>query len=136
MKNPPVHWYQGLFVRPQHLQAADRYWSELTHTSEHWDHPYGYGLHAFSYSKDALASGHFRVEALDARLRDGTLIRLDSGQELEVDLKAAFESQSKDESESTLLIHVGVPKLNLGGVNVAQQASSNGLARYTRIQST
>ena len=92
MKNPRVHWYQGLFVRPQHLQAADRHWLELSHTSESWDHPYGYGLHSFSYSKDALASGYFRVEELDARLRDGTLIRLDSGQELEVDLKAAFES--------------------------------------------
>jgi type VI secretion system protein ImpJ len=135
MKNPPVHWYQGLFVRPQHLQAADRHRSESAHTSQQWDHPYGYGLHAFSYSKDALASGLFRVETLDARMRDGTLIRLASGQELEVDLKEAFEAQSSDDAESTLLIYVGVPKLNLGGVNVAQE-SSNGVARFSRTHST
>ena len=136
MKNPPVHWYQGLFVRPQHLQAADRHWSEAAHTSQHWDHPYGYGLHAFSYSKDALASGHFRVEELDGRLRDGTLIRLESGQELEIDLKDAFDSQSGADAESSLMIYVGVPKLNLGGVNVAQQENGNGFARFTRTQMT
>jgi len=135
MKNLPVHWYQGLFVRPQHLQAADRYWSELNHTSEQWDHPYGYGLHAFSYSKDALASGLFRVEELDARLRDGTLIRLENGRELEVDLKAAFESQSSGDSERTLQIYVGVPKLNLGGSNVSHDGSGE-LERFARIQAT
>jgi type VI secretion system protein ImpJ len=135
MKNPPVHWYQGLFVRPQHLQAADRHRSEVAQTSEQWDHPYGYGLHTFRYSKDALASGRFRVEELDARLRDGTLIRLDSGSELEVDLKAAFESQSGDDGESEVMIYVGVPKLNLGGDNVAADGSDNS-ARFTRIRST
>ncbi|MCA9132274.1 MAG: type VI secretion system baseplate subunit TssK [Planctomycetales bacterium] len=135
MKYSPVHWYQGLFVRPQHLQAADRHWSELTHTSQHWDHPYGYGLHAFSYNKDALASGHFRVEELDARMRDGSLIRLESGQELEVDLKEAFDAQSGDETDSTLLIHIAIPRLNLGGVNVAQEPT-NGSARFTRTQAT
>ncbi len=135
MKNPRVHWYQGRFVRPHHLQAADRHWLELSHTSESWDHPYGYGLHAFQYSKDALASGHFRVEELDARLRDGTLIRLDSGQELEVDLKAAFDAQSATESETSMMIYIGVPKLNLGGENVSGD-STNGFARFTRTQST
>jgi type VI secretion system protein ImpJ len=134
MKNSPVRWYQGLFVRPQHLQAADRNWSELVHTSEHWDHPYNYGLHAFSYSKDALAAGQFRVEGLDARLRDGTLIRLESGQELEVDLKAAFEARPAGESETTLMIYVAVPKLNLGGNNVALE-QTNASARFTRIHS-
>lgn len=135
MKNLPVHWYQGLFVRPQHLQAADRYWAENAHTSQHWDHPYGYGLHSFNYSKDALASGQFRVEALDARLRDGTLIRLDSGQELEVDLKPAFEAVSGEDKETSLQIHVGIPKLNLGGTNVSE-GSLNGQARFSRLQST
>lgn len=133
MKNPPVHWYQGLFIRPQHLQAADRFHVQLASTSQQWDHPYGYGLQSFGYSRDALASGLFRVDRLDARLRDGTLVRLDEGQELEVDLKAAFETQSSEDSETTLKIHVGVPKLNMGGVNVAEEPT-NATARYVRTQ--
>lgn len=109
----------------------------MVQMSEQWDHPYGYGLHAFRYSQDALASGRFRVEELDARLRDGTLIRLDSGTELEVNLKSAFENQSADEGESELMVYVGVPKLNLGGDNVAADSNGSGTnARFTRIRST
>ncbi|OYP35802.1 type VI secretion system baseplate subunit TssK [Rhodopirellula sp. MGV] len=134
MRNPPVHWYQGLFVRPQHFQAADRHWMEVCHTSESWDHPYNYGLRAFSYSKDALASGRFRVEELDARLHDGTLVRLENGQELEIDLKQAFDSQADADGDNTLMIYVGVPKLNLGGSNVGQNGGSD-FTRYSRVQS-
>ena len=100
MKNPRVHWYLGLFIRPHHLQAADRFWMETVHTSESWDHPYGYGVHAIAYSQDALASGRFRVESLEARLRDGTLVRLNDGEELEINLKQAFESASDVEGDS------------------------------------
>lgn len=115
------------------MQAADRYRAEVAHTSQHWDHPYGYGLHSFSFSRDALATGRFRVEQLDARMRDGTLIRLDAGKELEVDLKASFDSQSGDESEKAVQIHLGVPKLNLGGVNISDE-QTNATARYSRMQ--
>lgn len=133
MNHPPVHWYQGLFVRPQHLQAADRNCAEQAHLSQSWDHPYGYGLHSVRFNRDAFASGQFRVEQLDARLRDGTLVRLDSGKELEIDLKAAFDAQADDETDTSLLVHIGIPKLNLGGENVADSAT-NGTARYSRMQ--
>ncbi|MEL6111076.1 MAG: type VI secretion system baseplate subunit TssK, partial [Planctomycetota bacterium] len=131
MLHPPVHWYQGLFVRPQHLQAADRHWQEFNHTSESWDHPYNYGLRSFSYSRDALASGRLRVEELDARLRDGTLVCLESGRELEIDLKSAFESRADGDTDSSLMVYVGVPKLNLGGVNVG---TGNSFARFDRVE--
>lgn len=130
MKNPRVHWYQGLFIRPHHLQAADRFWMETVHTSESWDHPYGYGVHAIAYSQDALASGRFRVESLEARLRDGTLVRLNDGEELEINLKQAFESASDVEGDSTLMVYVAIPKLNLGGANVSEPGS-NAIARYS-----
>ncbi|MEO1527601.1 MAG: type VI secretion system baseplate subunit TssK [Planctomycetota bacterium] len=132
MIHPPVHWYQGLFVRPQHLQAADRHWQEFTHTSESWDHPYNYGLRSFSYSRDALASGRLRVEELDARLRDGTLVCLESGRDLEIDLKEAFESQAAADADNTLMVYVGVPKLNLGGTNIG--TNSNSFARFDRVE--
>ena len=72
---------------------------------------------------------------LDGRLRDGTLIRLESGQELEVDLKQAFEEQLNADGESSVMIYVGLPKLNLGGVNVSRNGSS-GFTRFTRMHQT
>ena len=46
MQNPSVHWFEGMFLRPQHFQAADRYWSEAIHLGQSWDHAYGYGIQA------------------------------------------------------------------------------------------
>jgi type VI secretion system protein ImpJ len=119
MRNFPIHWHQGQFVRPQHLQAADRYWTELNHTSQHWDHSYGYGLNSLNYSRDALASNVFRVTQLEARMRDGTMVCLVQGQDLEINLKDYFDSKANTKAETSVLIQLAVPKLNLGAVNVA-----------------
>ena len=133
MNNPPVHWYQGLFIRPHHLQAADRHWSDQSHISQQWDQPYGYGVHRLLYNNDALTTGIFRVEQLDARLRDGTLIRLRPGQELEVDLQPALEQYSQSDSATGIKVYVAVPKLNLGGENV-ELKGPNTTRRYQQIQ--
>ncbi len=39
MQYLPVHWYEGLFLRPHHFQAADRHLAELLHTSLEFDQP-------------------------------------------------------------------------------------------------
>jgi type VI secretion system protein ImpJ len=40
MRNLPVHWSEGLFLRPHHFQTADRYWTEIVQLGEQWDHQY------------------------------------------------------------------------------------------------
>ena len=52
MRNLPIFWHVGMFLRPQHFQAADRYWSELTEVSQQFDHPYYYGLRSASFSEE------------------------------------------------------------------------------------
>jgi type VI secretion system protein ImpJ len=64
MRSSPVHWYEGLFLRPHHFQAADRYWSETVQTSEQWDHPYNYGLLAIDFSREALGNHQFASDRL------------------------------------------------------------------------
>ena len=55
MRNLPVHWSEGMFLRPQHFQAADRHWSELIATSDRWSNPYSYGVWHVEISREALA---------------------------------------------------------------------------------
>ena len=142
MRNLPVHWYEGLFLRPQHFQAADRYWSELVQTSEQWDHPYNYGLHALEFSKEALANHHFQVHTLKARMPDGTLVALDSGNEPDrLDLKSTFAAMTAPKidlteafgKESTVKVYLAVPKLQLGRANVAQGIDGDH-ARYVEAE--
>ncbi len=145
MRNLPVHWYEGLFLRPQHFQAHDRYWTELVQTTEQWDHPYNYGLHSVQFSKEALANNQLQVNLLEARLRDGTLVSLDIGKEPDrVDLKEAFggaKVPGVDLSEAfgqatTVRAFLAVPKLQLGRQNVGQAGNGELLRFHRRDQPT
>lgn len=114
MRNLPVHWSEGLFLRPHHFQAADRHWTETLQTSEGWDHQFNYGLRRLELSEEAIANYQLQVNVCHARMKDGTLISLDPGQETDrVDLKEAF---AKEQAVRVLL---AVPKLKMGGPNVA-----------------
>jgi type VI secretion system protein ImpJ len=115
MNNLPVHWSEGLFLQPHHLQSADRHWGEAMHTGEQWDHPYFYGLRHFQFSPEAIANFQFQINRCHARMKDGTLLALEPGQEPDrVDLKEAFAT------ESVVRIYLAVPKVRLGKTNVAQ----------------
>ena len=88
MRYPPVHWYEGLFLQPHHFQAADRNLAELMQSSLEFHHPYYYGIRSLEYGPEALANHQFEVRSLRARMRDGTIIDLDPGQQLDrLDLK-------------------------------------------------
>ena len=90
MLNLPLHWSEGMFLRPHHFQAADRHWAERIQTSESWDHPYNYGLFSLDLSREAIANYQVQVSTCRARLKDGTLITLGVGQEPDrVDLECS-----------------------------------------------
>lgn len=130
MRNLPVHWHEGLFLRPQHFQAADRHWSEVLHTADQWNHAYPYGLYELAISDTALANHRFEIQRLRARMRDGTIVSLDLGQEPDdvglkqdlAQLKSAIAGlEEAFETETRVRIYLGVPKLHLGRTNVAAE---------------
>lgn len=124
MRNLPVHWFEGMFLRPQHFQAADRHWNELITTSAQWDSPYNYGLRSIEISPEALANYHVQISRCEARLRDGTLISFAGGQAPDrLELKQAFERQTE------VTVYLAAPKLALGRVNVSASGTA-GDARF------
>jgi type VI secretion system protein ImpJ len=138
MRNLPVHWFEGLFLRPQHFQAADRHWMELIQTSEQWDHPYNYGVYAIEWSKEALANQQFELHTLKARMRDGTIVSLESGNEPDrIDLRGALgevqqtlvKLEEAFNTASSVRVYLAIPKLQLGRQNVAPP---NGAVEHAR----
>jgi type VI secretion system protein ImpJ len=120
----PVHWDEGMFLRPHHLQASQRHWLHLLRTSEKWDHTYNWGLGALEVDQDALANGQFVVRTLRARLRDGTLVSVPEDNVLPaLDLAPGFEHSS------SLTIFLAVPILQLGRANLARGNREEG-GRY------
>jgi type VI secretion system protein ImpJ len=132
MRNLPVFWHEGMFLRPQHFQAADRYWSELNEVSQQLDHPYYYGLRAASISEEALANNQFQVNSCRARMKDGTIINLEIGQEPDrLDMREGMTGLLLDSAELTdafdqdskVRVFLATPRLKLGRVNVGQNRS-------------
>jgi type VI secretion system protein ImpJ len=139
MKNLPVHWYEGLFLRPHHLQAADRHEAEFLTTWGRWDNPYNYGLQAIEFSQEALANYQFELRTIRARMRDGTLVDLGVGNEPDrLDLrgpareaaKISADLESAFEKENLLRVYLAVPKLKLGNPNVTQGAREEQFRYY------
>jgi type VI secretion system protein ImpJ len=124
MRNQPVHWYEGMFLRPQHFQAADRYWHELVATQLHWTQHYDYGLRSLRISAEALANYRFHALGCRARMRDGTIIAQPDSEELgTVDLKQALQR------ESPITVYLAIPKSALGRVNVGSR-DADATARF------
>lgn len=149
MRNHPVHWCDGLFLVPQHFQAADRHWQELLQTSEYLDQEYYYGLKRFDLNREGLANSHFEIDAILARTREGTIVMLDRGEvpdrtairtaldeaeSLHAPLKAELEKSFSESLGETAVIraYVGIPKLKWGSVNVAR-GEQPGLFRYREV---
>ncbi len=129
MRNLPVHWSEGMFLRPHQFQAAERYWTEALQTSEQWDHAYNYGLRRIELSEEAISNYQFQLEVCRARMADGTLISLDVGQEPDrTDLKDAVTGlqqaliglEDAFEKEAVIRVYLAVPKLKLGNANVVR----------------
>jgi type VI secretion system protein ImpJ len=106
-----------MFLRPHHFQAADRYWSDQVRQSGRFDVHYNWGLRAVGIDPGALRNYRFEVDRLEARLRDGTLVRAERGTDTALDaldLKPAVERLGPGETVDVLL---AVPQLQIGRAN-------------------
>ena len=118
MTTQEVFWSEGMFLRPQHFQAAHRHTLHLMNRGEGWDHRHNWGLRAFRIDEDALRDYRFRVLRLQARLPEsGVLISVDDDGPLsEVDLRPHLLGRRGQKEACT--VRLFVPKLNSGGKNV------------------
>ncbi len=119
-----VHWHEGMFLRPQHFQAAQRHAHQLADRTARSLSHYNWGLNCLELDLDALANYRLVIRRLTARLRDGTLIAIpEDGVLPPFDLKDAFGR------ESTVTVYLAVPVLQLARANVAADGTPN-TARY------
>lgn len=142
MRNFPVHWSEGMFLRPHHFQAADRHWTETLHVSEHWDHQFHYGIRSIRINEEAIGNFQVQVDSCEARMADGTIISLETGQEPDrKELKSTFTGQKKItagleeafEKASEVRVFLAVPKLKMGAVNVGTDGVTE-VHRYSELE--
>ena len=71
---PPVHWAEGLFLQPQHLQRFQQNVAHDNYTLFALHQPYPYGVIELELNEDALSEQRVEVTKLKAVLSDGTLL--------------------------------------------------------------
>jgi type VI secretion system protein ImpJ len=124
MISQPVHWHEGMFLRPQHFQASQRHVLDTVRQHIQWDQHYCWGLRRFRLDADALANNRFVVPELAARLRDGTLIDFPRDGSLpEKDIRSIL----RDRPSATM--YIAVPRVEMHRASVSDNASVNG-TRY------
>lgn len=124
MQNPAVHWHEGLFLRPHHLQAWDRHWEEKTTAAHRWSNPHDYGIASIQICSDALAAGFFQVNSIRCKMPEGSLIEINPGEATQRrDLREALTLADQPSSSSRpacVDVFLAVSRLQLGTANVAE----------------
>lgn len=113
-----VHWYEGMFLRPQHFQAADRFVAQQVDRNIRCNHHYSWGIRRIQWETDALSTYRFALRSLEARFRDGTVVSLpDDGSLPYLDLKPALTRSPR------VTIFLALPQLHSGRANVGTDGS-------------
>ena len=116
-----VHWHDGMFFLPQHMQATERYLSHQVALGQQWNEHHNWGIHAIEFDKDALANNHLIISTLQVRLRDGTLISIPEDGNLE-----SFDLNELLIKAPAVTIVLAVPRLRLGTANVMSGSHGSG----------
>ena len=59
-----VHWHEGMFLWPQQMQQAERFYAHQVHLSGRWDTHYSWGVRGLELDSDALSNARFQVRSL------------------------------------------------------------------------
>jgi len=91
-----VHWHEGLFLLPHHLQRLQRTLNDNSFAERHLNWAYSYGLIEARLSGDDLENMRIRFDYLRAIMPSGEEIRFPQDAELPaLDIKQAVESRGR-----------------------------------------
>jgi type VI secretion system protein ImpJ len=118
MAGRSIHWHDGMFMWPHHMQQEERFRSEEAAQQNKWNVHYNWGLRSIKIDLDALKNHRLVIHSLRARLRDGTVIDApEDGPLPSLDLKESLAGAER------VTVYLALPKLRENQPNVA---GSNG----------
>jgi type VI secretion system protein ImpJ len=126
--DPAVHWHEGMFLRTQHFQLAERHSTTRLARSVKWTRPFAWGLFRFLWDWDPHAAGHtLLVNELQARLETGVVVSVpDDCPPLKLNLAGHLAH------EADVTVVLGVPELQPRAANVSEERN----VRATRYVQT
>jgi type VI secretion system protein ImpJ len=127
MASRAVHWSEGMFLSPQHFQAAERYTLRRIQETEEWYHSFAWGLKSLELDQAALANHMVGLQSCEARFPDGTHLSIPKDSTVTpVSLRDALSTAA------STIVYLAVPPLRLGQTNADKDASGNGPRFWTQ----
>jgi type VI secretion system protein ImpJ len=77
-----IHWYEGMFLRPHHLQVAQRRLETLVRASLDCAAPFTWGFVELETAKEPLENCTLRVDRCVLRMKDGTWVHVPENAEI------------------------------------------------------
>ncbi|MCH8084059.1 MAG: type VI secretion system baseplate subunit TssK, partial [Myxococcales bacterium] len=111
---PEIHWSEGQFMRPHHLQAAFRSTETLRNAAIDGCQPFPWGFAALDLAGDAVETGILEIRSCDLRLRDGTWVRCPEN----CSIDAREFKPILDKTSGNLDVYMGVPSVQTVRANV------------------
>lgn len=124
-----IHWSEGMFLRPHHMQGAQRWVETVMNVGFESVRPFGWGFAKLSIAAEPLENFTLRLDECVVRMKDGTWVRIPDNAEVPpLDVKTALESSS-----GPLEIFLGIPQLQevrANSVSLENPDQTNGTPRY------
>jgi type VI secretion system protein ImpJ len=118
-----VVWSEGLFLRPQHLQQADRYVEKLVRGRTAPLRGYGWGLTKLRLNTAMLGLGKLAIEQASGVLEDGTPFSIPDDADLPVPLEPP-------DSLRNAVVYLALPAYQPGAVEADARSGADVVARW------
>lgn len=103
-----IHWNEGLFLQPQHLQVFQRQVLSALSVERNIQQAFAYGVLDLRICDDSLANKRILFERLSAIMPSGTYVQLEENLTLDpIDIRERFSK--KNESFN---VYLGIPTFN------------------------
>jgi type VI secretion system protein ImpJ len=118
-----VIWSEGMFLRTQHFQQADRYLERLVRGSVSGLRPYAWGISELQINRELLTTGKFAISSCRGTLEDGTPFAIpeDADHPPPLDLP---------ENTRNCVVYLALPVRQPGGIEFALAGEEETTARY------
>jgi len=120
-----VHWHEGLFLQPQHLQMLSRGVRDQAAAERRLATPYPYGVIDAKLSPDALENMMVRFDRLRVVMPSGIEVDFPNNADLPaLDIKQAFQRSAEG-----FTVGIALPLWTPKGANVVDPAPTTGKSR-------
>lgn len=127
-----IHWSEGMFLRPHHLQGAQRYLETVVRTSVEAVRPFAWGFYSLRVAKEPLENFTLRLDLCELRLKDGSWVRAPENTQIDpLNFKAAM-----DAGNNALDIYLGIPamqEVRANSISLEAPESTEGSPRYEPV---